>query len=73
MLTAEQNQRLLEEIDANRRFLLLACESNPALAARYQQCAGLPRGDWRECIASPDSPAGEDVTRRDRRPTGTDT
>ena len=31
MLTAEQNYRLLQEIDANRRFLLLAYRSNPDL------------------------------------------
>ena len=30
-LTPEQNLRLLEEIDANRAFILLAYRSNPAL------------------------------------------
>ena len=32
-LTPEQNLRLLEEIDANRAFILLACRSDPALLA----------------------------------------
>lgn len=31
MLTAEQNYRLLQEIDASRRFLLLAYRQNPTL------------------------------------------
>ncbi len=30
-LTPEQNLRLLEEIEANRKFILLAYQSNPAL------------------------------------------
>ena len=30
-LTAEENLRLLREIDANRAFMLLAYQSNPAL------------------------------------------
>jgi hypothetical protein len=30
-LTPEQNLRLLEEIEANRAFILLAYRSNPAL------------------------------------------
>jgi hypothetical protein len=33
MMTAEQNYRLLQEIDANRRFLLLALQGNPHLLA----------------------------------------
>ena len=33
MLSAERNYRLLLEIDANRRFLLLAYRSNPDLLA----------------------------------------
>ena len=37
MLTAEQNYRLLQEIDANRRFLLLAYRSNPDLLAREDE------------------------------------
>ncbi|MDP2794354.1 MAG: hypothetical protein Q8O25_09800 [Sulfurisoma sp.] len=37
MMTAEQNFRLLEEIDANRRFLLQAYRSNPALLARLDE------------------------------------
>ena len=36
-MTAEQNYRLLEEIDANRQFLLLAYRSNPALLARADE------------------------------------
>lgn len=31
MKTAEQNYRLLQEIEANRRFLLMAYEQNPTL------------------------------------------
>ncbi len=37
MMTAEQNYRLLQEIDANRRFLLLALQSNPKLLARAEE------------------------------------
>lgn len=33
MTTAEENKLLLERIDADRRFLLLAMQSNPALLA----------------------------------------
>ena len=36
-MTAEQNYRLLQEIDANRRFMLLAYQSNPALLARAEE------------------------------------
>ena len=32
--TAEQNLRLLEEIDANRKFILLAYQSDPGLLKR---------------------------------------
>lgn len=35
-MTAEQNLLLLREIEANRRFLLLAYASNPALLARAE-------------------------------------
>ena len=31
MNTAEQNYRLLQEIEANRRFLLMAYQQNPRL------------------------------------------
>ncbi|WP_297830056.1 hypothetical protein [Thermomonas sp.] len=34
MTTAEENFLLLERIDADRQFLLLALQSNPALLAR---------------------------------------
>lgn len=37
MMTAEQNYRLLQEIDANRRFLLLAIQGNPKLLARAEE------------------------------------
>lgn len=55
MLTAEENRRLLDEIDANRRFLLLMLQSNPHLLARAderikQALAAVP--------PSPASPAG---------------
>lgn len=36
MLKAEENRRVLEEIDAGRRFLLLAFLANPDLAARAE-------------------------------------
>lgn len=35
-MTAEENYRLLQEMDANRRFLLLALRSNPALLAQAE-------------------------------------
>ena len=38
MMTAEQNYRLLQEIDANRRFMLLAYRSNPALLDGAEEC-----------------------------------
>lgn len=45
-MTAEQNYRLLLEIEANRRFLLLAYQQNPELLARAEprvrQWFGLP-------------------------------
>ena len=36
MTTAEENFYLLEKIDADRQFLLLAMQSNPALFARAE-------------------------------------
>ncbi len=36
MTTAEENFYLLEKIDADRQFLLLAMQSNPALLARAE-------------------------------------
>lgn len=33
-MTAEQNYRLLQEIDANRRFILMAYLQNPKLLER---------------------------------------
>ena len=45
MLTADQNFRLLEEIEANRQFLLMAFQQNPKLLegaeARIQQIVGM--------------------------------
>lgn len=35
-MNAEQNLRLLRELEANRAFLLLAYASNPALLARAE-------------------------------------
>ncbi len=35
-MNAQQNYRLLQEIDANRRFLLLAYRDNPDLLARAE-------------------------------------
>ncbi|MEZ5614911.1 MAG: hypothetical protein R3E35_06825 [Rhodocyclaceae bacterium] len=37
MLNAEQNYQLLQGIDANRRFLLLAYQSNPRLLEREDE------------------------------------
>lgn len=37
MLNAEQNYQLLQGIDANRRFLLLAYQSNPRLLERADE------------------------------------
>jgi MSHA pilin protein MshD len=46
MTTAEQNYRLLQEIEANRRFLLMAYQQNPKLLesaeARIQQLFDIP-------------------------------
>ena len=39
MLNAAENYRLLMEIDANRRFLLLAMQSNPPLMASWDEHA----------------------------------
>ena len=35
-MTAEQNYRLLLEIEANRNFILMAYRQNPALLARAE-------------------------------------
>lgn len=36
MRTAEQNFQLLQEIEAGREFLLMACEQNPELMKRAE-------------------------------------
>lgn len=36
MTAAERNYRLLQEIDANRRFLLMAYRQNPKLLAQAE-------------------------------------
>lgn len=36
MKTAEQNFQLLQEIEAGREFLLMACEQNPELLKRAE-------------------------------------
>ncbi len=36
MKTAEQNFQLLQEIEAGREFLLMACEQNPELMKRAE-------------------------------------
>jgi len=47
-MTAEQNYRLLQAIDANRLFILQACRDNPDLLARAE-----PRiRQWFEAVAS---------------------
>jgi MSHA pilin protein MshD len=46
MNKAERNFRLLQEIEASRKFLLMACQQNPALLeradARIKQILGIP-------------------------------
>lgn len=39
-MTAEENYRLLQEIDANRRFILLAYLQNPKLAKKVETLLG---------------------------------
>ena len=56
-MTAEQNYRLLQEIDANRRFLLAAYRDNPALLARAE-----PR--IRQFVDTAGGDAGEDKAQR---------
>lgn len=36
-MTAEQNYRLLQELDANRRFMLLAYRDNPTLLVKADE------------------------------------
>ena len=48
MMSAEENYRLLQEIDANRRFLLQAQSDNPALRALAEVREREKWGDWRE-------------------------
>ena len=59
-MTAEQNYRLLCEIEANRNFLLMAHRQNPALLARAE-----PR--IRQLLNFPEAPpaALETTTARD--------
>lgn len=65
MLTAEQNYRLLQEIDANRRFLLLAYRSNPDLLAGEDERIRLMLATD---LQEPENPALSPP----RRPAGTD-
>ncbi len=62
MLTAEQNYRLLEEIEENRRFLLMAYRQNPMLLAsaelRVRQLFECHAADWRA------EPGGKDTKGR---------
>ena len=69
MMTAEQNYRLLEEIDANRRFLLLAYRSNPALQALAEESAALK---WGENAPLAGVQNDEHADRLVRRPASTD-
>jgi len=39
-MTAEENYRLVQEIDANRRFILMAYLQNPWLAKRAEAVLG---------------------------------
>jgi len=39
-MTAEENYRLLQEIDANRRFILMAYLQNPRLAKKAEALLG---------------------------------
>jgi hypothetical protein len=65
MLTAEQNDRLLQEIDANRRFLLLVYRSNPDLLAGEDERTGQMLA---AVLQEPENPAPSPP----RRPAGTD-
>ena len=35
-MTAEQNDRLLQEIEASQKFILMACLQNPKLSERAE-------------------------------------
>ncbi len=59
MLTADQNFRLLQEIEESRTFLLMAYQQNPKLLAgaeaRIQQLVGSPRDPLQSTVLSPQS------------------
>lgn len=60
MTAAEENLHLLERIDADRQFLLLAMQSNPALLACAEEHV-------RECLtAVPPAPTFASAERTDR-------
>ena len=71
-MNAEQNYRLLQDMDANRRFLLQAYRSNPALQALAEASPGLKRADWREGTALLDAESDRHNARGSHRPAGTD-
>ncbi len=58
MGSAEENQRLLEMMDANRRFMIAALLSNPDLLARSEPRLRewLRPSDAAETAATPDLP-----------------
>lgn len=57
-MTAEQNYRLLQEIEANRQFLLLAYQHDPTLLARAEpRIRQLFDGPDTKNLPQPESPA----------------
>jgi hypothetical protein len=57
-MNAEENYQLMQQIEANRRFLLLACQQNPELLARAeprirQLLEPLPADFWVDLKAVP--------------------
>ncbi len=60
-MTGEQNLRLLEELDQNRSFLLLAYASNPKLLANAELRIRQLFEPLRNLVPDPlDSPQAED-------------
>lgn len=62
-MTAEQNYRLLMEIEADRSFLLLAYAQNPRLLARAEPRIRQLFADTQDTIPvpAPDDPSGPNM------------
>jgi hypothetical protein len=61
MTEAERNYRLLQEIDANRQFLLLAMQSNPELILQMEEHV------WQALAAVPPAPTFQHAGQADTR------